>query len=319
MAVTKLADGQIPVQWMSYTLEEVAERNRFIQAGIVSPATFPLDNGGNHVTVPNWDDLTGDDTPHVDTQDLAIDSITSDKAVAPVIARAKAFGVSDALVDTAGDDPLGMIRSRFVPYWVRRENQMVNSLLDGLIANAAFAPLVHDISGTSGGGGVFSKASLLESFYLHGDRSDEIVAVGMHSAVKALLDADDLINYDQNARDFAAMRPTLFGKPVIIDDSISHADGVYKVIWYRSGAIGRAELSVKTPAEVERESYKDGGRTVVVQRRRLVYHVWGTSYVGTVSGTGVTNAELATGTNWDIVYDPRNIGLTVHLGRVAAD
>jgi len=44
-----------------------------------------------------------------------------------------------------------------------------------------------------------------------------------------------------------------------------------------------------------------------VNRRRFVLHPRGVKWVGSPAGSSATNAELATGTNWVRVYEPKNV------------
>lgn len=90
MAITTLSDiTQFPVHVSDYTVQQALETNAFYQSGILTtpPAEVQsmLNAGGDKVTFPFWNDLTGS------TQILdEADDLTVGKGDAPVLERAEA-------------------------------------------------------------------------------------------------------------------------------------------------------------------------------------------------------------------------------------
>lgn len=84
---------------------------------------------------------------------------------------------------------------------------------------------------------------------------------------------------------------------------------VYTTYLFAKGVIGRGEgtpVSL-TPTETDRDSL--AGEDYLINRRAFVMHPMGIKWVGTPASTTPSNAELATGTNWKRVYEPKNIGM----------
>ena len=84
---------------------------------------------------------------------------------------------------------------------------------------------------------------------------------------------------------------------------------VYTTYLFARGVIGRGD---GTPVDfVASETDRDSlaGEDYLITRRAFVLHPFGIKWIGTASGATPSNAELATGTNWKRVYEPKNIGL----------
>lgn len=84
---------------------------------------------------------------------------------------------------------------------------------------------------------------------------------------------------------------------------------VYTTYLFARGVIGRGEgtpVSL-TPTETDRDSL--AGEDYLINRRAFVMHPMGIKWIGTAAGVTPTNEELATGTNWKRVYEPKNIGM----------
>ena len=83
----------------------------------------------------------------------------------------------------------------------------------------------------------------------------------------------------------------------------------YTTYLFARGVIGRGEgtpVSL-TPTETDRDSL--AGEDYLINRRAFVMHPMGIKWIGNPAGTTPSNTELATGTNWERVYEPKNIGM----------
>ena len=91
----------------------------------------------------------------------------------------------------------------------------------------------------------------------------------------------------------------------------------YTTYLFAKGAIGRGEGTpvALTLAETDRDSL--AGDDFVINRWALVMHPMGVKWKGTASGATPSNAELATGTNWERVYEDKNIGLVAIKHKIA--
>ena len=92
---------------------------------------------------------------------------------------------------------------------------------------------------------------------------------------------------------------------------------VYTTYLFAKGSIGKGEgtpVSL-TPTEIDRDSL--AGEDILVNRRAFVIHPMGIKWKRTPIGVTPSNAELATGTNWERVYESKNIWLVALKHKIA--
>lgn len=103
----------------------------------------------------------------------------------------------------------------------------------------------------------------------------------------------------------------------IANSTTEVAADVYTTYLAARGVIGRGE---GTPVDfVNTETDRDSlaGEDILVTRRAFVLHPFGIKWKGTPEGVTPTNAELATGDNWEKVYEDKNIGIVAIQHQVA--
>ena len=91
----------------------------------------------------------------------------------------------------------------------------------------------------------------------------------------------------------------------------------YTTYLFARGSIGRGEgvpVSL-TPTETDRDSL--GSQDYLINRKALVMHPMGIKWKGTSTLETPSNEELATGTNWELVYESKNVGLVAIKHQVA--
>lgn len=113
---------------------------------------------------------------------------------------------------------------------------------------------------------------------------------------------------------------TLVENPDVSDigDYYEEDTKVYTTYLFARGSIGRGEgvpVSL-TPTETDRDSL--GSQDFLINRKALVMHPMGVKWVGNSQLETPSNAELATGTNWERVYEEKNIGLVAIKHQIAA-
>jgi len=308
MAATLLSDVFVPDIWRQYVIERTAALSAVFQSGIVSDLQDQLSPkmGGATVNMPFWQDLTGADEVIDDTGALTINKIDSEKDVAAVLQRGKVFGASDLSGDMAGNDPMTAIGDLFAGYWARRFQDVLISVLGGAMGAASMAANVLDISGLTAGAENFDGEAFVDAGARLGDHQDNLVAAAVHSATYTVMKKQDLIDFVEDSENGTPIA-TYMGKRLIVDDGMPLATDVYTSYLFANGAIGYAEGTPKVPAAVDRDELAGGGTEYIVNRRRFVLHPRGVKWVGSPAGSSATNAELATGTNWVRVYEPKNV------------
>lgn len=312
MAVTKIADVIVPEIFTPYVIEKTAEKSRILTSGIAiaNPKLNELVTaGGTTMQMPYWKDLTGADEVLSDQNPLTPGKIGADKDVACLLLRGRAWGANELAGALAGDDPMAAIADRVADYWARREQATLVSVLTGAFAAASMANHTLDKSAAAGG---IDGPMVLDAKQLLGDSADQLQAIMMHSAVFTELQKQNLIQYTTTSDGKIAF-PTYLGYQIITDDGMpvdtSGQTPIYTTYLFAKGAIGRGEgtpVSL-TPTETDRDSL--AGEDFLINRRAFVLHPMGVKWKGTPAGVTPTNAELATGTNWERVYEDKNIGL----------
>lgn len=322
MAETKLADVIVPEIFNQYVVNESVTKSAFFQSGIaqVMPevgANFPT--GGKTVNMPFWNDLTGDSVVIDDTTNLTITNITTGQDEAVVVHRGKVFGATDLSGELAGDDPMRVIGDRFAAYWQREmQTALINTLagcMGTTVSGYSMAANTLDISAISGAAGVFDADSFLDACQKLGDAQDSLAGCAVHSATYNLMLKADLIDFVKPS-DGSDSIATYLGKRVIVDDNMPVSSTTYTSFLFGPGAIGYAEGNVKNGTEVGREPLQSGGTDYLVNRRRFVMHPRGIRWAGNVSPSP-TNAQLATTTNWNRVYDQKSIRIVRFKHKIA--
>jgi len=314
MPVTKtiISDVIVPVVFNPYVIQRTAELSAFYWSGIIArtPALDALaSSGGKLVNMPFWEDLTGDDEVLSDSTALTVGKIGSDKDVAALLARGRAWSVNDLAKALSGDDPMAAIGDLVAAYWARRFQAILIKTLDGIFGNNATLMNTnqHDISGTSAkkDADVISAATAVDAIYKLGDNADKLTGFAMHSATVAKLIKDDLIETIPPSEGKSEIRMFL-GKPVIVDDSLPVSEGVYTTYIFGAGAFGWGEGGAPVPVETARDAL--AGDDILVHRRHFILHPRGVAFQNaSVSGATPSNTELATYQNWKRVYESKNV------------
>ncbi|NTU68934.1 MAG: methyltransferase [Chlorobiaceae bacterium] len=324
MAETRISDVIVPEVFAPYVINETVEKSVLFQSGIVtadSRVEIGSRNGGETINMPYWNDLDGEAEELSDQKALTVNKIDAGQDIAVLQALGKAFGANDLAGALAGDDPVRVIASRVGEFWGRNMGYRLKSQLTGIFAAANMSGNVLDISALSAGAAVIDKSSFADAIFKLGDHADQLTAVAMHSDTYKVLYKADLI--DEAKPSEGKMFETYQGKRILIDDTLAGANGVYTTYLFGQGAFGYAEGTPKVPVETDRDSLS--GIDILISRRHFVMHPRGVKWVGTATvSTGnasaghPTRTELATGTNWTRVYDPKKIRIVAFKHRVAA-
>jgi hypothetical protein len=312
MAVTRISDVIVPEHFAAYVIERTAEKSKILNSGIAvaNPRLNELiTGGGTTINMPYWKDLSGADEVLSDSTPLTPGKINADKDVACVLYRGKAFGANELAGALAGDDPVDAIVERFADYRARQEQKTLIATLQGVFSAASMANHVLDKSAAAGG---IDGNMVLDAKQLLGDSADQLQAIMMHSAVFTELQKQNLIQYTTTSDGKIAFA-TYLGYNIVVDDGMpvdtTGNDPIYTTYLFARGSIGRGEgtpVSL-TLAETDRDSL--AGDDFVINRWALVMHPMGVKWKGTPTGATPSNTELATGTNWERVYEDKNIGI----------
>jgi hypothetical protein len=315
---TKITDIIVPSVFNPYVVERTAELSALVQSGIVVPNP-ELDrlatSGGKTINMPFFDDLTGDDEVLSDSGALTPQKITSAQDVAVLLMRGKAWGVNDLSKALSGADPMKAVGDLVAQYWARQRQKTLFATLKGAFASASMAGNVHDISALVGEAAVIGGSSFIDAKSKLGDAADRLTAVAMHSATYAKLEKDQLITYGKDPVTGADV-PFYLGKRVIVDDGCPASGGTYTTYLFGEGAVGLGNGQAPVPTETDRDSL--AGEDILINRQHYILHPRGIAFTSSsVAGSSPTNGELETGTNWNKVYDNKNIRIVKFVHKLA--
>lgn len=306
--MTKISDVIVPEVFNPYVIERTAQLSALVRSGIIvsNPELDKLAmSGGKLINMPYWKDLTGDDEVLSDSSALTPGKISAGQDIAVLLMRGKAWGVNDLAKALSGDDPMGAIGDLVAEYWARMKQKVLLAELKGVFAAASMAGNVHDISALTGGAEKISGTSFIVAKNKLGDNSDKLTAVMMHSATFTALEQQNLISYIPNSQG-AIEFPTYMGKRIIVDDGCPVDTDVYTTYLFGEGAIGEGNGAAPVPTETDRDSL--AGEDILINRQHFLLHPRGVKFTSTsVAGSSPTNAELATDTNWERVYENKNV------------
>lgn len=324
MSITRIGDVIQPEVFNPYVIQRTMELSALIQSGIVQNlANFDeLASGPNTlVNMPFWNDLTGDSEVMKDDGALTPGKIGSDKDVARKHGRARAWGANGLSALLSGDDPMRAIGDLVASYWQREMQKILLATLDGVFESESMADLVHDISGLEGDEALITGESFIDAAQKLGDAKELLTGVMMHSAVEAYLAKRQLIEYVQEA-DQSDRVPYFLNKRVIVDDSTPYDTGTKTGTAYLFGAgaiaLGNGSHPRIIPTEIDRDSLASSGEDYLINRRIFILHPRGVKWTeANVADVFPTNEEIADGTNWERVYEPKAIRIVKFKFKVA--
>lgn len=319
MPPTRIADVIVPEVFNPYVTQRTAELSALRRSGIISTSE-ELDRlaqaGGRLINMPYWNDLTGDDEVLSDSSALTPGKITAGQDVAVLLMRGRAWSANDLATALSGDDPMGAIADLVAGYWNRMEQKTLISILNGVFATATMANAVHDIAIEDGANAtevnLIGAEAIIDAAYLLGDAADSLIAIAMHSTVYARLLKLNLIDTEPTNEQNIGWG-TYLGKSVIVDDGCPKVAGgtsgyKYTTYLFGTGAIGMGNGEAPVPTETDRDSL--AGDDILINRRHYILHPRGVKFTdASVAGSSPTNAELADASNWERVYEPKNVRL----------
>lgn len=334
MAVVRLSDAVIPEVYRTYSAIDSVERSEFFQSGVI--ATSPLLNqiareGGKTGTVPYWLDLDQTIEENQSNDDPADFAVPNKLGSTSMKYRKcwinQSWSAMDLVTELAGSNPMQRIRNRFGTYWLRRDQRRLIATLAGVLADNIAndgGDMVVDISAV--GDGIFTAESTIDAEFTMGDAAGRFVAMAVHSNVVARMEKNDLIDVIPDSEG----RPVKFyrGKRIIMDDSMPvtgvGVNRVYTTVFFGAGAIGfggveghafaLGEGIPLNPVWVQREEQagNGGGQEEIGERRTIMLHPWGFSWVeegAALTEFSPTNADLALAAHWNRVVARKQVPL----------
>ena len=153
---------------------------------------------------------------------------------------------------------------------------------------------------------------------LLGDAQGQLTAVAMHSATKAFLKKNNLIDTERDSTDVEF--DTYQGRRVIVDDGCPVADGVYTTYLFGQGAIafGNGSPVGFVATEVDRDKKKGSGVDYLINRKTFIMHARGIKWTDLAREhvETPTKAELMNAINYERVYEPKQIRIVAFKHKI---
>jgi len=324
MAKTLITDVVVPEIYIPYHLELTAQKSKLVQSGILvrdGQMDGLASGGGRIVTMPFWQDLSGDSEIMSESAPLTPAKIAATSDAARIQNRAKSWSTSDLAGHLAGSDPMRAIAGLTSSWQARDDQTIVLAILKGIFADATMSGSVLDIgitTGTVDQDNCLTASTFIDAQQLMGDSKELLTGIMMHSATEAFLKKQDLIEYIKDSEG-GATYASFRGLRVITDDTcpVDTSGDVDKYTTYLFGQ-GALAWGVDTSPrpldggfgnhylEYARESLSH--ESYLIMRRWFIMHPRGVKWAdGSVAGTSPTNSELESAANWVRVYERKNV------------
>lgn len=330
MAGVTLSDVIVPELFTPYVIKKTMEKSALFQSGIIannSEFDSLASQASPVVSMPFFEDLTGESESVIEGQDLTPAGIESDQDVAAIIRRAKMWSATDLSAALAGKDPMEAIASLVAGFWARDMQKELVAVLKGIFGTikgvaetewttdtTLLASNICDISGGTGNAAKWSGAAFIDAEQCLGDSKALLTGICMHSAVEAALKKQNLIDAVQPSNDVGFN--TYQGKRIIIDDGCpftgTGANMVFSTYLFGEGAValGNGNPAGFVPTETDRDKKKGSGIDYLINRRTNILHPRGVAFTSKAVAKkkeGPSRLELADPKNWNPVYEPKQI------------
>lgn len=311
---TRIGDIIQPSVFTDYVIQRTMEQSNVLNSGIaVNDQQFDtLASAPNTVVdMPYFNDLTGDSEVMTDDGALTPGKIGTNRDKARKQGRGRAWGANGLSALLSGADPMGAIGNLVTNYWARDRQKVLLNSLEGVFASSSMSDKIHDISSETDDAALISGSTFIDATQRMGDAKDLLTAVTMHSAVEAYLAKNQLIEYVQEANQGVRV-PTFMGKRVIVDDAMDYDTdtGEANAYLFGQGALawGNGSHPNIIETEVDRDSLASSGEDFLINRQIYILHPRGVKFTdSSVSDIFPTNSELADGSNWELVYEPKAV------------
>lgn len=330
MAVTRLSDLVFGENFNTYTVERSTRRNAFVAAGVMvvdlAIAAFMSDQGFL-VNMPHFKRLANDE-PNASSDnpaDVAVPKkIGTGNEIARKLMRNQGWSSADLNAALIARDPMLAIGDQVSDYWQGVNQTTLLKICQGILAdNIAndggdmVKTVATDATGDPVAGELFGTDVMIDAEQTMGDAKGALRAIAVHSVIHSRMRKSGALLpvYDPQTGDLAY--ETYDNKRVIVDDDMPVAAGAnrktYTSILFGFGAFRSGLGTPKTPNAVSREEAEGNGEGVETlwNRRHEVIHPTGFAVAGTQISSNATPSysALATASNWNRVFDRKNIPL----------
>lgn len=328
MAITKIADVIVPELFNPYVINRTMELCALVNSGIIvnSPEFDKLASEAARThNMPFFEDLTGDSESTLEDVKMTPAKIGSNKDVSTTLFRQKMWGSSNLAAALAGSDPMKAIGDLVAGFWARDMQKELIALLAGIFGTytvagegegtgTAITPMSNHILDltimSKAEAKIISASAFIDACQLMGDAQGLLTDVAMHSATKAYLKKNNLIETERDSTDVEF--DTYQGRRVTVDDGcLVDKDKTYTTYLFSQGAIalGNGNPVGHVATELDRDKQTGGGVDYLINRKAYILHMRGVAYTGKKREhvETPTREELKLAENWNPVYEPKQL------------
>lgn len=323
MPATKIADVIVPELFNPYVINRTMELSALVQSGIIvnSPEFDRLASEAARThNMPFFEDLTGDSESTLEDVEMTPAKIGSNKDVSTTLLRQKMWAATNLAAALAGSDPMKAIGDLAAGFWARDMQKELIALLAGIFGTytpsggTETTPMkdhILDITKQSTAAAKnISASAFIDACQLMGDAQGLLTDVVMHSATKAYLKKNNLIQTERDSTDVEFDRYQ--GRRVTVDDGCPvDKDGTYTTYLFSQGAValGNGNPVGHVETETDRDKKTGGGVDFLINRKAYILHMRGVAYTGKVREhvETPTREELRLAENWNPVYEPKQL------------
>lgn len=304
-------------------------RNELLKSGAIVEKSeyasrFPDQVGGNYAVIPIKARIGGTPDNYDGSTNITTDSRATYTHGRVVVGRAHGWTEKDFSSDITGEDFLPAAQE-IAEYWDDVDQVTLLAILKGIFSMTGAKNLefvnghTYDISKEETDN-KFSETTLNNGIQKAlGDNKSKFSLAIMHSQIATNLENLKLLAYmkytDANGIERDLTLATLNGRTVLVDDNMpteavevpesatGKGDGytyiAYTTYVFGAGAIEYTNCGAKVPYEMDRDPAKNGGEDTLYSRQRKVFSPYGISFKKP-SMISPTDAQLATGSNWEL-------------------
>lgn len=326
--MTLISDVIVPEPMADYLMDMLADKNALFQSGIIYNDALMaqmLNGGGRKFTVPYWGDITATESAiPVEGTALTPGKIGTFEINFVRQMRKMDWGAGKLASILAGSNALNAIQAKVNAYWQSEMQNVLVSEIKGVTSSADGTKISldasADVSAEPSASTIIGANHVIDAQSLLGDNVDPFAAMIVHSAVFADMRKQGLISTIQD-KDSLALFNYYGDMRIIVDDrvpiltktyTVAGATNVYGTVLLKKGSFAFAETSQGfLPVHIEADQSKGMGEEVLMTKRNFALHPAGWNYKGTPAGEAPTNAELATGAAWELMFDAKQSGFVV--------
>ena len=266
---------------------------------------MPDQKGGNIGTIIIHGNLGGNSENYDGVTDITLSGTTNYSQTVVAIGRGHGWAEEDFQTSIAGYSEMDAQIFQLALYQDTQVKKAFQAILKGIFTTA-LASKVETASSVSAD-------ALIDLLVAQaGDLAGDFDIVCMDSYVAGELAKAKLLAYGKYVENGIEYQdPTVgywAGKLVIIDDEFgtnsNASSSVHGIYAFAPNSWRYSDLPVKVPFELGRDALTDGGKDYVVERQRFILAPEFVSFKpAAMSGLSPTDAELESGSAWEVVKD----------------